>query len=148
MTATITTLKNRIETKKLTTIRFAWYTSTNQRKPKGNHKSTLSPMPAWEIAISPVHTEAFRNFSDSAVGIASLSSWLVANWFSISDSFDGAIYTPVEVLWGCGTRSIASDEGEQLDLFNFFSSAAQIQWYISIQNCVDWRLHGGFIQKV
>ena len=42
-------------------------------------------MPAWEIAISPVHTEAFRNFSASAVGIASLSSWLVANRFSISD---------------------------------------------------------------
>ena len=40
---------------------------------------------AWEIAISPVHTEAFRNFSASAVGIASLSSWLVANRFSISD---------------------------------------------------------------
>ena len=45
-------------------------------------------MPAWEIAISPVHTEAFRNFSASAVGIASLSSWLVANRFSISDTDD------------------------------------------------------------
>ena len=72
--------------KKLTPIRFAQYIWTVQRKPKGNHKLTLCLMPSWEIAISPVHTEAFRNFSASAVGIASLSSWLVANRFSISDT--------------------------------------------------------------
>ena len=43
-------------------------------------------MPAWKIAISPVHTEGFGNFSAGVVGIASLSSYLVANRFSISDT--------------------------------------------------------------
>ena len=87
--------------KKLTTIRFAQYISTVQRKPKGNHKLTLSLVPAWEIAISPVHTEAFRNFSASAVGIASLSSWLVANRFSISD-ITGPVRNAYQlVFFGC-----------------------------------------------
>ena len=46
-------------------------------------------MPVWEIAISPVHMEAFENFSAGAVEIASLSSLLIANRFSIrNNSFD------------------------------------------------------------
>ena len=71
--------------KKLT-ITFAQNIWTVRRKSKRYAKLTLSLMPAWEIAITPVHTQAFRRFSASAAGIASLSSWLVANRFSISDS--------------------------------------------------------------
>ena len=41
---------------------------------------------AWEIAISPVHTEALRNYLTGPVGIASLSSWLVTHRSLISHS--------------------------------------------------------------